>query len=149
MFLFFKQNMKMFSSKTKNSRSNSTVIVYDNFNKYVSARAAIREHTAKKFITEHSSSDCTRAAGEGGGSLQHLYAMIHELAHDDAPLAIDQNADGTAELPVSTALAADGPYVAAVAVPQHLHSMISAVNYDDVACTVKRDALGAVELTSA
>ncbi len=75
--------------------------------------------------------------------------MIMGVAHDDVPLAIDQNAVGILELPVSTAFAADGSYVAAVAVPQHLHSMISEVSYDDVACTVKRDAAGADELTSA
>ena len=75
--------------------------------------------------------------------------MIAELAHDDAPLAVDQNAVGRLELPVSTALAADGSYVAAVAVAQHLHSMIMPVNYDDVACTVKRDAAGFVELIGA
>ena len=90
-----------------------------------------------------------QSAGEGGGSLQHLYAMIEGVAHDDAPLAIDQNAVGILELPISTASAADGSYVAAVAAAQHLHSMISAVNYDDVACTVKRDALGSIELTRA
>ncbi len=75
--------------------------------------------------------------------------MIVILAHDDAPLAVDQNAVGKVELPVSTASAADCSYVAAVAVAQHLHSMITHVSYDDVACTVKRDAVGAVELTSA
>ena len=75
--------------------------------------------------------------------------MIVKFAHDDAPLAVDQNAEGTVELPVSTAFAADGSYVAAVAVPQHLHSIITVVSYDDVACTVKRDATGAVELTRA
>ena len=75
--------------------------------------------------------------------------MIAVLAHDDAPLAVDQNAPGLAELPVSTAFAADGSYVAAVAVPQHLHSMIIRVSYDDVACTVKRDAVGFLELTRA
>ena len=75
--------------------------------------------------------------------------MIQGVTHDDAPLAVDQNAVGTVELPVSTAFAADGSYVAAVAVPQHLHSMIERVSYDDVACTVKRDATGIVELTSA
>ena len=75
--------------------------------------------------------------------------MIEGVAHDDAPLAVDQNAVGKVELPVSTTLAADGSYVAAVAVPQHLHSMIIRVSYDDVACTVKRDAAGAIELTSA
>ncbi len=75
--------------------------------------------------------------------------MIEVLAHDDAPLAVDQNAVGKVELPVSTAFAADGSYVAAVAVPQHLHSMIARVSYDDVACTVKRDATGGHELTSA
>ena len=90
-----------------------------------------------------------RKAGEGGCSLQHLYAMIAILAHDDAPLVIDQNAVRTVELPVSTALAADGSYVAAVAVAQHLHTIITNVSYDDVACTVKRDAVGALELTRA
>ena len=53
------------------------------------------------------------------------------------------------ELPVSTAFAADGSHVAAVAVAQHLHSMITRVGYNDVACTVKRDAAGIDELTSA
>ena len=42
--------------------------------------------------------------------------MIAKLAHDDAPLAVDQNAVGMAELPVSTAFAADGSYMAAVPV---------------------------------
>ena len=55
--------------------------------------------------------------------LQNMKSSIF-LAHDDAPLAVDQNAVGILELPVSTALAADGSYVAAVAVPQHLHSML-------------------------
>ena len=90
-----------------------------------------------------------QSAGEGGGSLQHLYAMIQGVTHDDAPLAVDQNTVGSVELPVSKAFAADASYVAAVAVPQHLHSMIAHVSYDDVACTVKRDAAGVVELTSA
>ena len=75
--------------------------------------------------------------------------MIAVIAHDDAPLAVDQNTIGTAELPVSTAMAADGSHVAAVAVSQHLHSMIICVGYNDVACTVKRDAVGLLELTSA
>ena len=82
-------------------------------------------------------------------SLQHLYAVIVAVAHDDAALAVDQNAAGTDELPISTATAANSSYVAAVAVAQHLHSMITRVSYDDVACTVKRDAEGLVELTSA
>ena len=72
-----------------------------------------------------------------------------EVAHDDAPLAVDQNALGKVELPISSAFAADGSYVAAVAVPQHLQPMIERVSYDDVACTVKRDAAGVVELTRA
>jgi hypothetical protein len=75
--------------------------------------------------------------------------VIEAIAHDDAPLAVDQNAVGIAELPISTAFAADGSQVAAVAVAQHLHSMIMRVGYNDVACTVKRDAVGTVELTSA
>ena len=93
---------------------------------------------------EHENSTKTRRV-----SLQQLYAVIIGVAHDDAPLAVDQNAIGMAELPVSTAKAADGSYVAAVAVAQHLHSMIPRVSYDDVACTVKRDAAGLAELTSA
>jgi hypothetical protein len=64
-------------------------------------------------------------------------------------LAVDQNAVGKVELPVSTASAANGSHVAAVAVAQHLHSMITRVSYNDVACTVKRDAAELVELTSA
>ncbi len=87
--------------------------------------------------------------GEGGFSLQHMYAMIEGVAHDDAPLAVDQNAVGKVELPVSTAFAADGSYVASVAVAQRLHSIIIRVSYNDVACAVKREAAGAVELTSA
>ncbi len=82
-------------------------------------------------------------------SLQHLHAVIVAVAHDDAALAVDQNAAGTVELPISTAKAANGSYVAAVAVAQHLHSIITAVGYDDVACTVERHAVGMVELTSA
>jgi hypothetical protein len=84
-----------------------------------------------------------------GGSLQHLYAVIAPVAHDDAALAVDQNAVGTAELPISTAFAADGAYVAAVAVAQRLHSIIITVGYNDVACTVERHAAGTVKLTSA
>jgi hypothetical protein len=51
-----------------------------------------------------------------GGSLQHLYAAITAVAHDDAALAVDQDAVGRRELPISTALAADGSHVAAVTV---------------------------------
>ena len=87
--------------------------------------------------------------GGGGYSLQHLYAVIAAIAHDDAALTVDQNTAGILELPVFTAFAADGSHVAAVTVAQHLHSMIPTVGYDDVACTVKRDAAGIIELTSA
>ena len=80
---------------------------------------------------------------------QHLNTVVAEVKHEHVPAAIDRNAAGTVELPVSTALAADGSYVAAVAIAQHLHSMIIRVSYDDVACTVKRDAAGAIELTRA
>ena len=75
--------------------------------------------------------------------------MVAAVADDDAPLAVDQNAAGTIELPISFTSAADGSHVAAVAVAQHLHSMIKRVGYNDVACTVKRDAAGKHELTSA
>jgi hypothetical protein len=105
-----------------------------------------KHHGKKKDLLndEHENSTKTRRV-----SLQQLYAVIVGVTHDDAPLAVEQNTIGIAELPVSTAFAADGSYVAAVAVAQHLHSMIIHVGYNDVACTVKRDALGIVELTSA
>ena len=69
--------------------------------------------------------------------------------HPNVPAAIDRNAAGILELPISTAFAANGSYVAAIAVAQHLHSIITAVSYNDVACTVERDAHGFGELTSA
>ena len=78
-----------------------------------------------------------------------MNAVIVAVAYDNAPLAVDQNAVGIVELPISTAIAADGSHVAAVAVAQHLHSMIKRVGYNDVACTVTRDAARTVELTSA
>jgi hypothetical protein len=78
-----------------------------------------------------------------------LNTAVADVKHEHVPAAINRNAAGILELPVSTAFAADGSYVAAVAVAQHLHAMIPRVSYDDVACTVKRDAVGAVELTSA
>ena len=82
--------------------------------------------------------------------MQHLYAVVEEVAHDDAPLAVNCNAVRLVELPISTTLAATkGSNVAAVAVSQNLHPMITAVGYDDVAGTVKRDAVGLVELPCA
>ncbi len=53
---------------------------------------------------------CNLLRGRGGDSLQHLYAVIAAVAHDDAALAVDQNAVGTAELSISTAIAANGSY---------------------------------------
>ena len=105
-----------------------------------------KHHRKKKDLLsdEHENSTKTRRV-----SLQQLYAVIQGVDHDDTPLAVDQNSEGIAELPVSTAKAADGSHVAAVAVAQHLHSMIKRVGYNDVACTVKRDAAGIAELTSA
>ncbi len=38
-----------------------------------------------------------------GGSLQHLYAAITAVAHDDAALAVDQKTPGRDELPIPTA----------------------------------------------
>ena len=81
---------------------------------------------------------------------EHLNTAVDEpVMHENVPAAINRNAAGMAEPPVSTAIAADGSHVAAVAVAQHLHSMITPVSYNDVACTVKRDAAGMLELTSA
>jgi hypothetical protein len=54
--------------------------------------------------------------GTGGGSLQYLYTVVPAVAHDDAALAVDQNAAGIVELPISTAFAADGSHVAAITV---------------------------------
>ena len=109
-------------------------------------QSASKHHRKEKssLNDEHKNSTKTRRV-----SLQQLYAVIIGVAHDDAPLAVDQNTEGQLELPVSTAMAAHGSHVAAVAVAQHLHSMITRVGYNDVACTVKRDAAGSVELTSA
>jgi hypothetical protein len=109
-------------------------------------QSAGKHHRKKKNLLndQHENSTKTRQV-----SLQQLHAVIAEVAHDDAPLAVDQNTVGTVELPVSPAEAADGSHVAAVAVAQHLHSMITRVSYNDVACTVKRDAAGIVELSSA
>ena len=77
--------------------------------------------------------------------MQHLYAGVAAVAHDDAPLAVNCNAVGTVELPISTTYAATkGSNVAAVAVSQNLHPMIIAVGYNDVAGTVKREAAGSV-----
>ena len=109
-------------------------------------QSAAKHHRKKKssLNDEHENITKTRRV-----SLQQLYAVIAGIAHDDAPLAVDQNSAGIAELPVSSAFAADGSYVAAVAVAQHLYSMITPVGYNDVACTVKRDAFGMAESTSA
>ena len=74
--------------------------------------------------------------------MQHLYAVVAAVAHDDAPLAVNCNAVGTVELP-------KGSNVAAVAVSQNLHPMITPVGYNDVAGTVKRDAAGLVEVPCA
>ena len=83
--------------------------------------------------------------------MQHLYAVVEVLAHDDAPLAVNCNAVGTVELPISTTLAAPtkGSNVAAVAVSQNLHPMITELRYNDVAGTVKRDAAGLIEFPCA
>ena len=70
--------------------------------------------------------------------------MIVGVAHDDAPLAVEQIGARTVELPISTALAADGSYGAAVAVAQHLHSI--SVKHDDAASKTKRDVCGEVKL---
>ena len=90
-----------------------------------------------------------KSAGEGRASLQHLYAVGAEVAHDDAPLAVNCNAPGIVELPIFTTLAAKGSNVVAVAVSQNLHPMIKSVGYNDVAGAVKRDAAGTVELPCA
>ena len=82
--------------------------------------------------------------------MQHLYAVVVAVTHDDAPLAVNCNAPGIVELPISiTFPATKGSNVAAVAVSQNLHPMIPVVGYNDVAGTVKRDAAGTVELPCA
>jgi hypothetical protein len=53
----------------------------------------------------------------GGMSLQHLYAMVAAVAHYDAPLAVNHNAVGMIELPISTTFTADGSNATAIGIP--------------------------------
>jgi aspartate aminotransferase len=74
-------------------------------------QSASKHHRKKKNLLndEHENSTKTRRV-----SLQQLYAVIAGVAHDNAPLAVDQNSAGTAELPISTTFATDGSNVAAI-----------------------------------
>ena len=63
-------------------------------------------------------------------SLQHVYAVVVAVAHDDAALAVNCNAPGTVEQPITATVAATKrSNVAAVAnvvaVSQYLHPMIT------------------------
>ena len=87
---------------------------------------------------------------KGSASLQHLYAVVVAVAHDDAPLAVNCNAPGTMEQPIAaTFVATKGSNVAAVAVSQNLHPMIIVIGYKDVTGTIKRDSAGFIEFSCA
>ena len=85
-----------------------------------------------------------KARERGDASLQHLYAVVVAVTHDDELLAVNYDAYGIPELPISTTFATKGSNVAAVAVSQNLHQMIMEVGNNDVAGTVKREAAGSV-----
>ena len=72
--------------------------------------------------------------------MQHLYAMIPAIADDDAPLAINHNAPGRVELPISATFAANRSDVRTVAQAQDLDLMVVAVGYNDVPNTIHSDA---------
>ncbi len=48
------------------------------------------------------------------GSLQHLYAMVAAVDHNDASFAVYYNATGTIELQISITFFADGSNMGAV-----------------------------------
>ena len=73
-------------------------------------------------------------------SFKNLHAVIAVFANDNAPVPVNKNAKGTAELAVAAAVGADGSNMRAIAVPQHLHAMITAVSYKDVPGAVKGNA---------
>ncbi len=81
-----------------------------------------------------------RAVVRGNASLQHLYTMIPAVTDDDAPLAVNHNAPGRVELPISAAFAADRSDVGTVAQAQDLDLMVVAVGYNDVPSTIHSDA---------
>ena len=87
-------------------------------------------------------------------SLQHVYAVVVAVAHDDAALAVNCNAPGTVEQPITATFAATkGSNVAAVAnlvaVSQNLHPVIIVIGHNDVTGTVKRDSTRFIKLPCA
>ena len=71
-----------------------------------------------------------------------MHAVIAVFANDNAPVPVNKNAKGTAELAVAAALGADGSNMRAVTVPQHLHAMIAVFGYEDMPRPVKGKAKG-------
>ena len=71
------------------------------------------------------------------------------LQMDKAPLSVDNNAQGSAELAVAAAVRADGSNMRAIAVPQHLHAVVAVVGYKDVTRTVKGKPHGVRKLAVA
>ena len=63
--------------------------------------------------------------------MEHLHSSVTVIKNGHIAFAVDRNAIGIVELPV-TALAADGANMGAVGVPQHLHAMIAMFRHDDV-----------------
>ncbi len=77
----------------------------------------------------------------GNSSLEDVRAKVAAVSHDHASVAVDGDAVITAaELPVASALAADGAHVRAVTIENNLHSMVAPVGNNKVALAVKRDA---------
>ncbi len=61
-----------------------------------------------------------KARERGGASLQHLYAVVVAVAHDNAPFAVNRNAIRPVELPIVTTITATkGSNVAAVDISQN------------------------------
>ena len=91
--------------------------------------------------------------GAGGSSLDNLHEMLHGVSHDDAPVAVDDDAATRhADMFVVWAAcyaAADGANMGAVAVAQHLHAMVAVFNNNNVTGGIERDNRGKVELAGA
>ena len=81
---------------------------------------------------------------------QHLHTMVAKVGNNKVAFAVKRTTTiAISELPVASALAADGTQVGAVAEPMHLHTTVIVVKDSDVALTVNGDAGGVIELSVA
>ena len=97
---------------------------------------------------------------------QNLNTMIEAVGNNKVAVAVKRNTTRAcselpfaapaadvecvvAELPVASALAADGTQVGAVAEPMHLHTTVIVVKDSDVALTINGDAVRIGELSVA